>query len=364
MSFDIVPEAEFLTYCCREDANGEWQIVIKKASRVRNWDLVIELSAQHGVSLLLLPTLKKLAQDGHIPESVALELRNVGIREVVRISRLRSALGELLPAFKEAKVPVVVLKGFALTTMLYFDAAVRPSQDIDILCKEEDFPGARDALISLGYIEMDDSVLPAKHSHHETYLERHFLHPDGLVQIELHVDSIKLGVRPSHYDSIWERVVEINIDGQPALALSPEDQVLMLSIHLHRHGFNRLIWFKDIDLFLRRYERDLDWELIFANAKAEGAESSLWYTFRLLGKMFNSPVSDDAISRLKPNPFIRWTLGRIWQESDVLNLRSQTKRRAVQFSVSESWHGIIPSLILMGRRREKVSILIHRFLHT
>ena len=167
-------------------------------------------------------------------------------------------------------------------------------------------------------------------------------------------------MRPKHTESIWGRAMPIEVEGAPALALAPEDQVLMLSVHLHRHGFNRLLWFQDIDRLARVYEEGLNWGMVVADARSEGAASSLWYVFRFLEKMLATPFPKEMIASLKPSPIVRGVFSRIWPDSQVLDLRGVTRRRAVQFSVLESWRGMIPSLLLMGRRREKAKILIRR----
>jgi hypothetical protein len=94
----------------------------------------------------------------------------------------------------------------------------------------------------------------------------------------------------------------------------------------------------------------------------EGADPSLWYTLRLTHLMLNTPLPDSVLDSLRPSPIVRRGLDLIWSESRVMNLESETKRRAVQFSVLESWRGMIPSLFLMGRRRAKVRILLRRIL--
>jgi hypothetical protein len=272
----------------------------------------------------------------------------------------RLALKQLLTALEEHSTPVIVMKGAAIGSLLYDKPEVRTSGDIDLLCKEEDFGTIHDCLESLGYVAGDDSMLPERHSHNETHFERHYLHMGKRVHVELHVDEMKLGIRPKHQASIWERTIVVNIDGSNALALCPEDQVLSLSVHLHRHGFNRLIWFKDLDLLIRKWHGRIDWDRVIQEAKIEGAESSLWYTFNFLQKLLDTPMPQDVMARLKPNLFIRWAFRMIWPELHVMNLASGTKRRAVQFSVMESWRGMLPSLLLMGRRREKIAVLLHR----
>ena len=354
-------EAEFLISCCRQPASDGWgPEICQQASAVQRWDSLVRLAARHGVASFVLPLLKGLSEDGRIPSDVVSELRKVALYDIARSVRLRSALQEMLMALQDAGVRVIVLKGVALATLVYSDPNVRPSQDIDLLCREEDYRKVRDTLVSLGYDTDADPTLPVRRADHEGYFDRHFFNPDGLVHVELHLDSLKLGVRPRHSDSIWLRTRHLEIEDVPALALGLEDQVLTLSVHLHRHGFNRLIWFMDIDLLIRRYADELDWGMVMGEAKAEGAQASLWYTLRLLRQMLGAPIPEKVMADLRPNPWIRWTFARIWPELRVLDLESRTRRRAVQFSISESWRGVIPSLLLMGRRRDKMGILMRR----
>ena len=358
---NILPESQFLIACCHNELSSNTQRLDERAREVNCWGSVVDYAAANGISSLVLGHLKALHERGIVPEDAVSRLRSVSVGETVKVIMLRNALRHILEALQQIEAQIIVLKGATLSP-LYDETCVRPSQDVDLLCKEEDYTRIQDALLVLGYSTDDDALLPERHSHNETYFERHFLSADGLIHIELHIDSIKLGVRPRHTDSIWSRAVPIDIEGFPALSLCPEDQIMTLSVHLHRHGFNRLIWFKDIDLLLRRFGDEISWDDIVAEAKAEGAQSSLWYTMRILKKMLGTPVPDSVLKKLAPTRFTKWMLGRMWPESDVLNLNGHTKRRAVQFSTSESWRGMIPSLIIMGRRREKLTIMFRRLL--
>ena len=240
------------------------------------------------------------------------------------------------------------------------DISYVPSGDIDLLCRESDFAAVHRCLTALGYFTEAPENLPPRVSDKETYFERHFIDHNNSVHIELHVDAMKLGVRSPDPESVWKRAIPIDIDGVPTLGFGMEDQVFSLCVHLHRHGFTRLIWFKDIDLIIRKYGDDLDWETIIELADSEGAGSSLWYTFKLLKIMLDTPISEDLIKKLRPNLIMRRIFSKVWPVSEIVNLSIPTKRRAVQLSVLESWRGMIPALILMGRRREKTWILLKR----
>lgn len=356
----LLPEAKFVTYCCWEESLRDQDEVTRLAREVQCWSQVARLVADHGISALLLPILTGLSASGAVPGEAVREVRERALIDVSRTLRLRAALADILRVAQGSGVPIIVLKGAVLASLLYDRPEARSYSDVDLLCKESDFQAVQDVILSLGYHTDEHAPLQHRHTGHETYFERHFLHPDGISHVELHVDSIKLGVKPVYGESVWARAIAVEADGNSTMALSMEDQVFMLSVHLHRHGFNRLIWFKDIDLLIRRFGQELDWGLVIDEAQAEGAKSSLWLTFRYLQQMLRTPIPDTVMRALQPSWFTRWAFAKIWHDSDVLNLRSLTKRRAVQFSMAESWRGTIPSLLLMGRKKEKVAMLLRK----
>ena len=358
----VSPEAEFLTYCCRERESTDWAGIEQRARAVQDWQRVVRLCERHKIAPLLLSLFEELGRRDVIPDWAESGLRSVAMSDIAIAARLRSALRDILMALDERGLEVIVLKGAALVALVYDDPALRPSEDVDLLCREEDYGQVQELLLSLGY-HMDEEPIPAHgHTHLQSYMDYHFYHPDGRVAIDLHIDSIKLGVKQRHSASVWDGSVPIAIEEASALALDPQNQILMLSVHVHRHGFARLIWLKDIDLLVRRFREEVDWDALVANVRAEGAGSSLWCTFQFLDQMLGTPFPKETIARLRPNPFIRWAFSRVWPESRVRDLRGVARHRAVQFRALESWREMIPSLLLMGRRREKMAILMRRLL--
>lgn len=356
------PEADLITCCCLEGIRPDSERIERAMSLIREWDGVTDLAASNGVSAMVLPCFGPATSEGWVPESVLQTTKANALHDIAVTSHLIVLLKEILIAFEGARVPILNLKGAALAYLLYDDPAVRPSSDIDLLCREEDFEASHRVLVSLGYTPDDAPHLPSRHSPDETFFERRFRHANGICVVELHVDAIKLGVKPKHFQTIWERTQIVDVQGTAAMTMGLEDQLLMLCVHLHRHGFNRLVWFKDIDLLIRKFGSELDWSMVLEQARSEGVKSSLWHTLRFTRMLLDTPLPDDVLDSLRPPMLLRWAFNMIWGESQVLNLDSTTKRRAVQFSVLESWRGMIPSLVLMGRRKEKMRILLRRML--
>jgi hypothetical protein len=159
----------------------------------------------------------------------------------------------------------------------------------------------------------------------------------------------------------WQRAVAMPELGAGALALGDEDQLVQLCVHVHKHGFSRLIWLKDLDLFIRRRGPNLDWRLIEDVARREGVRSSVWYALSLASELLGTPATPAA--QMAPAAPIRALYERVWPRRGVAALDGAMRRRAVQFHVAESWRGMLPTLVLMGRRRERIRLLAQALRH-
>src|SRR5207237_1048773 len=133
---------------------------------------------------------------------------------------------------------------------------------------------------------------------------RVFMDPGRGVMVELHLDALQMGLRPAHEDARWNRVKEVpELPG--ALMLSLEDQIIQLSVHVHKHGFDRLIWLKDLDLIVREYGGELDWPMILTSARAEGVDGSVWYSLWLAAELFAAPVPPEVLAAFSPGAIVR-----------------------------------------------------------
>ena len=125
-------------------------------------------------------------------------------------------------------------------------------------------------------------------------------------------------------------------------------------MHVHKHGFNRLIWLKDLDLLVREYGDLLNWDVVQASARAEGVEGSVWYTLWLAASVLGTPVPAGPLRALSPTLPVRLLYRLVWPPTGVANLHGHMRRRAVQFLAADSWRGMLPNLVLMGRRRARL----------
>jgi hypothetical protein len=190
----------------------------------------------------------------------------------------------------------------------------------------------------------------------EEPFHRMFISATDRALVEIHADPLQLGIKPTAEDDRWRRALLEPGLGASALVLRDEDQLIQLCVHAHKHGFSRLIWLKDLDLFMRRLGPTVDWLLIDDVARREGVRASLWYALSLAKDLLGTPGT--AVSeRMAPAAPVRALYRRIWPRHTIADLDAAMRRRAVQFHVAESWRGMLPTLVLMGRRADRLRLI-------
>ena len=256
------------------------------------WDEVIQLAARHYVLPLLYYRLRKHNPDITIPASVGQELREIYLDSSWKNSRRYHELTKVLQILQNEGIPVIVLKGSALATLVYQDPALRPMLDIDLLVRGEDVWRTGKALLKLGYKDL--SLLSSKRYSQYT---RHTSHSSGRVRIEVHPKVYEL----PHLDP-W-------INASPAAAISTdntfilgvEDFLLHLCLHLDDHysvGNHRLIWWYDIAELLNFYQEVINWSYIIQVAREHRVEEDIHRVLYLVDKSFHADVPAEALSQL------------------------------------------------------------------
>jgi len=275
--------------------------------------------------------------------------------------RLYAELRAVLSELSRTDTPVVVLKGPVLAQTIYPDPGLRPYSDIDLLINEADLANVTALLTARGYFDKNETDAPERIHECHGIFQRIFIHPDMRTVVEVHCDHLQIGVEPVSMEQIWSRSVPVQFGKLEVRALERHDLFVQLCVHLQRHGFQRLIWFKDLDLMVRR--GDLDWERVRTAAEEQDCLPSVAYALWLLRGQLGTPLPDGPRALSRTLSFASRTAFRLlWPPTSVLELVPQRQwrmRRVVQFAPETGLlRGGLPSLLLMGRRHDKLRILL------
>jgi hypothetical protein len=356
----ISAESRLLTLCAREP-DGNWKTEFAEAAAHVDWRRLDAVAGEQGLSAYLLTA----ALDGRLtpPEPALSEQRETVLSQTVQILALDSELARLSVDFQDARIPLIVLKGPALALTLYPDKKLRPYTDLDLVVHEADQAAGAAILTRCGYSERSFEAEAARQAHagelHGGGEFHHVFVREGHGStVELHTEPLQLGLEPACEAGRWQRALPVpGVEG--VLMLGAEDQMVQLAVHAHKHGFSRLLWLKDLDLLVRRHS--LDWELVRDVARREGVQASVWYALKLTALILGTPLPAEARA-LRPSLPLRMLYGLVWPSRRIADMGGFMRRRAVQFHAAESLQGTLPSLMLMGRRGDRLRLLAQMLL--
>jgi hypothetical protein len=252
-----------------------------------DWEAVLRLADQHGTSSLLYQNLS--AVGNLIPPEPLNSLRqkyesNIHkslflAREMIRILDCADALGiELIP-----------YKGIALSETYYGDMAMRQSGDMDLFVRKRDVVRIKKAVQELGFTARVPIPENAGEDYIATGYECTFDSAAGQNILEL-----QWALQPRFYavdfdmEGLFGRAVSITVAGRRMKTPSPEDLLLVLSVHAAKHVWSRLIWLCDVAQVLRK--NNLKWGWIQSQASALGVERILHITLLLANRFLAVPI--------------------------------------------------------------------------
>jgi hypothetical protein len=311
----------FLALCARAEGDAAYHgRLAQAAAAVTDWDSIADQAEAHGLAPLLYVHARSAGVQ--LPPAVKRKLQGLYLRHQ-HANRVRTdVLRDILSAYRAARIPSLVLKGAALSHIVYPEPGLRPMSDLDILVREADLWRAQSLLAGLGF----DAPLPAGPALAHRHLALAARQVEGLsVQVEIHhklfsdyfdhaASFVRSLARPTSasperpppsatgpaQESAWAELKGLtapphafDLAGLTAYTLSYEDTLGYLSRHLTSHvnvwDFGRLIWVADIVSLAERYAAEIDWEHVRQHYPAALNTLSLLH--------FMTPLSDSLLSQ-------------------------------------------------------------------
>jgi hypothetical protein len=230
------------------------------------WQRLAEEAEYHGVAPLVEPMVASLAAGRPDREDVRLAFVALASRHRRAAAAREASVDQLLTAFGQADVPIILLKGAALAHLIYPSPVLRPMVDIDVLVAPDDV--ARAAAISrgLGYsFAAEYGSRFAARMHHLTpaTIDR----AGFRISLEIHTDTMSPDQAGSlTFQNLSAPPRRFRRNGGPdGLCLGHLDMLR----HLARHAFEparriRLIHLYDLWRYRRLLDGAIDWEHLAA----------------------------------------------------------------------------------------------------
>jgi len=293
------------------------QLIIYISSLLRNealpppelplnqWSDILSCLRSHWILPLLYRQISSLPPENHPPEEVMNKIRKSFLISRVRCLHMEKQLDEIINAFHNEEVQILVLKGPSLALSVYPDPALRPSSDLDLLVLSEQISKARAILGKLGYQNLGKRF---EHSR-DFYSEETFLHQKNARDnraIELHWDlhSFSGISREVKVEELFQRAVKIGKAGLTFETLHPVDALIHRAINMaiwHNKDI-RLIWIYDTALLAQHLEAPEDWQALLERSVDWRARLALEYSLKMaqIWVGFKLPERYDDFSRWPP----------------------------------------------------------------
>ncbi len=262
---------------------------IKQFARLSRaeWEILIGFARQHDVMSLLYARLMSSGNQVAAPQEVLEVLHQAHLRNAAANTILLSEAGEILNTLNQAGVDAIGLKGLYLIEHEYANVGLRSMSDMDILIRKVDIPEALEVLNTLGYqpstyFRIKDDNKDIKHvppliKDKNLYLELHWTLLEENEPFDIDIEGL------------WGRAIPAKIAGVDTLALSLEDLILHLCIHLtYQHHLQLgLRGLYDIALVIQHHADKVNWKALAERAEGWRAGRVVGLTFYLFKQLFN-----------------------------------------------------------------------------
>lgn len=227
-----------------------------------NGEKLFNLALQHNVCSFLYPTVIKYHKELMIDELIMKRWKEVTLCIAARQMTMVNEINTMLSLFEDNGIPVISLKGLALK-LLYPQPELRNMGDLDLLVCEKEIKKSIEFLSTQGYQPNAKDLNDPKYMHIG-------MKKTGSFSIELHRTLWHPAIMKKKdvqlwLNSIWQNKRQINMGDIRFTALSIEDELINLIVHLARHLMGtgaRLCQLCDFVLFVKTYWNRISKEYI------------------------------------------------------------------------------------------------------
>jgi Uncharacterised nucleotidyltransferase len=261
-----------------------------------DWPEFLHRAEHHGVLPLAARNLTHHACG--LPDRIEQSLQSAYETNLRRSLWFAAELTRILRYFGKKQLRALPYKGPVLAQSAYGELGLRSFSDLDLLISPADFAQARQALGELGYQPTQELAPAVERFYLRTGYERSFDGAAGknLVELQWNLLPYFYAVDPRSADfqiaDLMARAGHVDFGGSEVPCLSPEDSLLVLSLHAAKHLWTRLIWVADIAEILRAPRLDL--KPVIARARALGIARILSVSLWLAERLLSAPIPASA----------------------------------------------------------------------
>jgi len=242
-------------------------VALENLSSGLDWDLLLELGAEHSVLGLVATRLSDSGFAG-VPDSARVKLQARMRAQHLFTLSMTAELFHVLEDFAQAGIGTLLVKGPLISLLAFGDPAVRSYVDLDLIVRDRDVLTASRRMEAVGYpADVPEAAILAGKIPGEYMFNR----PGTQQLIELHTEkTFRYYPQPMRIEDLFARQRRVVVDGREIPVLSMEDEFVLNCVHGAKHFWERLMWPTDIAAIVVRHA-EMDWERVRQYAGEVGA---------------------------------------------------------------------------------------------
>jgi Uncharacterised nucleotidyltransferase len=293
-------EDALLLYCARRRiSEGEDAELHDLTGQVKDWEYLLRTAQRHGLMPFLYRQLK-VAGSAFVPDEVSGRLRDLFFNNAARNLLLTEELHKILALFAAAGIESLPYKGPALALQLYGDTGFRQFDDLDLIIRRRDIAAASRLLLAAGYQTPYAIETSARESAYlESQRQQLFVSRDARVCLEIHWGFAPKCLVPAlDAEHFWERLAPLRLERTQTLTLTPEDLLIVLSVHGGKHLWERLSWICDVAELISSHP-SMDWGVVVREASALGVRRMLLLGLFLCKDLLETELPEAILRELE-----------------------------------------------------------------
>jgi hypothetical protein len=253
---------------------------------------------EHGLTPWLYGEAAQQGWGKYCPGSIWAALRQDYLASLNTTRIQQARIIEIVKAFCQAGLEIILLKGADLQHRLYGNPEVRPMEDLDVLVSREDLSRAAPALAGIGY-----QLVPKYHDLAPGYWQLlgeavHYQNSqDEGFTVDLHWEiGAMMYYYRIPYAALRRDARPILYNGNNICSLSAEHLLIHLCLNAYKDSICAAR--KVLDLMLLLAHLKLDWRQVMREAVAFGCQRPLYLTLREVAHLAPKLVPPSALLEL------------------------------------------------------------------
>ncbi len=238
------------------------------------------------------------------------QLREKMTGQAVKSLQQLSELLALCKNFNQKGIPYAVIKGPHLARMLYGNASVKVSVDLDIMMVNPgDLAAFHQAFMQADYVCMEQHLMTGTWKQRlfvSAKREVHYFNRKAGCTVDLHVKPLANTVLTAgHYRDFFADIVQEEFEGITIPVLPSEKYFVYLCYHAACHQLSRLAWLLDILNFYRKKKDGMELDKMLATARSLNMERSVYLAFMMLNVLFEVQIPGSIKSSIESSGLLR-----------------------------------------------------------